>query len=357
MHKNNIGTLRLVGAFLVLFGHSFALSYGMGQSNFLPMEWLRQVTPFKMSIHGFGIVIFFVLSGYLVTKSYALRNNFFEFTESRVLRIYPALIVCLVIMVFVVGPLFTSLPLGEYFSKPLTKRFFFENMTLLNRMITTLPGVFSDNPLRGVNGSLWTLPVEVKMYMGVAVLGLLGVLKSRYFLNCIVLILFLFWPIFSEIHPEHASGLMKNEVIRLAWFFVIGALFYLNFNEKTFTLKRLLIITAIMLYSYGTPAYVLTFSFWVAFLVMWVSFSEKVKLPDLSAKGDFSYGLYLYAFPLQQITLIYFGKNPWIIMGVSLVGAMFFAALSWFFVEKPAMKLKGKIAPKINKFLGIESPK
>ena len=104
---------------------------------------------------------FFAISGFLVTAS-LLKRGLVDYTISRALRIYPALAVCVFATVFILGPALTRLSLSEYFSHPTTWNFL-TNALLFMNMVWTLPGVFESNVLPAVNGSLWTLPVEVSL--------------------------------------------------------------------------------------------------------------------------------------------------------------------------------------------------
>lgn len=149
--KNNFGFIRLLSAIMVITGHMYVLT---GQS-----------APGIMwgGIHGFGVASFFVIGGYLNTKSWTSRPIFKRYFAKRVCRIFPALIVWISFTVFVIGPLTTSLSMKEYICNSLTWKYMLNCFLYINHH---LPGVFENNiASEAVNGSLWCLPVEFLMYL------------------------------------------------------------------------------------------------------------------------------------------------------------------------------------------------
>ena len=167
--ENNFHFLRFLAAALVIFSHSYPLS----GSKFEPFAWLVQYNTFG----GLAVNIFFLISGFLITKSWLDNPNIFQFSMKRILRIMPAFIVAIFFSVFVVGPLVTNLSFKEYIVHPFTKLYLMN--VFMFPIHYNLPGVFVNNPYpNAVNGSLWSLPVELIMYGLVAVLGLLRVFSK-----------------------------------------------------------------------------------------------------------------------------------------------------------------------------------
>ena len=283
--------------------------------------------------------MFFVLSGYLVTRSFENRHNLVAFVEARVLRIYPALWVTLILTVFLLGPMVTSLGTAEYFSNPGTWNYLTHNAKLFPNIVFQLPGVFEENPWKGgVNGSLWTLPIEVRMYVIVAFLGVVGFLRSREIFNLVALLI-VAWYLFL---PEKFYLLhnLKNE--RLGIYFLLGALFYMNRERIRYHWIGLLALGIPMYFSYGGPFYNAAFGVWFAYLILYISFHRTISFPDLGKHGDFSYGLYLYAFPMTQLNILVFGaESPWLIVVLTFLLSMALAMASWFFIENPCLRLKG----------------
>ena len=156
---NNFNLIRFVAATLVLFSHSFALSIGSSDA-----EPLR--ASIGMTWGDIAVDIFFITSGFLIANSFLTRSNVLVFLWSRALRIFPALIIAVLFCVFVIGIAFTSLEPKEYLAHDQTQRYLIKNIMLVGGIEYSLPGVFSENPFsHAVNGSLWTMPYEVKMYM------------------------------------------------------------------------------------------------------------------------------------------------------------------------------------------------
>ena len=165
--RNHFHLLRLAAALLVLFAHCFHLLDRAGDE---PIgRWFLRLDASLL-----GVTMFFFISGFLVARSWDTRGNLPEFLVARALRIAPALWLALGVTVFVLGPLFTTLPLPAYFSDPATWKYLALNAVLRTQYL--LPGVFESNPLPGVNGSLWTIPLEVTLYLILGVVGWAGLL-------------------------------------------------------------------------------------------------------------------------------------------------------------------------------------
>ena len=352
MHNNNINTLRFVGAFLVLFGHSFELTYGHG-GGFDPVsEWLRGVTAYHAKLPGIGVALFFVLSGYLVTRSFENRHNLVAYVEARVLRIFPAVWVALLITVFVIGPAVTSLDLDAYFSHQGTWNYLLTNARLFPGVAFNLPGVFLDNPWPGgVNGSLWTLPVELRMYIIVALLGVLGFLRRTEVFNLVALLI-VAWYFLA---PDNFVLLHELKHERLGVYFLLGALFYMNRETVRYHWLAVAILSAITFLAFGSKFYNLVFAVWFSYVVLYISFHRRIRFPDLGKHGDFSYGLYLYAFPMSQLSIYLLGAaNPWLTALITFVASMILATGSWFLVEKPTLRLKGSFSQVLTRTLARE---
>ena len=149
---NNFNIIRFFAAFAVIYGHMSSI---MGEAAF-PLLGQR--------ISTIGVKILFTFSGYLITKSYLSDPHFGRYMIRRCFRIFPAYIVLILLSALVIGPIFTSLPLTEYFAAPGTWNYIWKN--LLFSPTYTLPGLFEACPYpNAVNGSLWTLPFEFAMYL------------------------------------------------------------------------------------------------------------------------------------------------------------------------------------------------
>lgn len=341
-HSNNIGTLRFIGAFLVLFGHSYHLVGNDGVSDPFSL-WILNFSPQGPYIHGLGVILFFAISGYLVTQSYLNYGNLFKYLLARISRIYPALIVAVLFCAYGVGLIYTTLPKLEYLNHPRVNDYVFVNSTLKSIRFS-LPGVFEDLPVAGgINGSLWTLPVEVRLYVMVAILGVLGILKRTWLFNITAVLgvaAFLYWP------ERMPVGMSPNKPV-LFLSFVLGMFFCLNKKYILPDLKVLLLITGLCvgMRFWDTAAYyddVIAIAFGCA--VLYMGFYCPVRLPRMDRFGDFSYGLYLYAFPVQQMIVAWLGPGqPLRMVCLSFIGTLLLAILSWYLIEQPIMKWVKKL--------------
>ncbi|MCE9537429.1 MAG: acyltransferase, partial [Nitrospirae bacterium] len=217
-HDNNFNLLRIVAAFAVLVTHSFALAIGTGAAE-----------PFRdslgMTMGTMAVDVFFVTSGFLVTGSLLARQNARQFLWARFLRVFPALLVMLLLTVFGLGPLLTSWPLAAYLTDSGTYGYLLKCATLVSGVWYNLPGVFDDNPFKhAVNGSLWSLPYEIRMYAIVLMVWLvcrkLRRVGDRAFLIAIVsaaLAAGLF------VLARHIYGLPTDQFVTLFFMFFSGA--------------------------------------------------------------------------------------------------------------------------------------
>jgi len=324
--------LRVIAALMVVYGHSFPLLPGSGSHEIF-------------IAHGWGIYsgdiavdIFFVVSGFMVSGSYMRRAGLLQFMEARLLRIVPALLVCLLATAYVIGPLVTSLNLRDYLNTPDTWTYVLKNLQFSSDMSFTLPGVFETNPLKAsVNGSLWTLPAEFRMYVVVAIIGAIGLFRHPRVLT----LLFAGMAIIAFVNP----GLLPLHPmwVRLAGFFLLGILVQLA-REQIGISHEAMAALAFMAYLFrGTQLYPYAFAIALAYFCFW--FAYRVKIPSIEAWGDPSYGTYLWGWPLLQLVAWRFpGATPHTAFAVAGIGALILGYLSWHLVERQALRLKSRWA-------------
>src|SRR5687768_16880017 len=257
--------------------------------------------------------MFFAISGYLVTRSWVRHRSFVAYAEARLLRIYPALILA-VALTILLGAVLTTVAAPDFLTSKQTVEYAIHDSTLID-LRYTLPGVFADNPSNAVNGSLWTLPVEMRMYILVAIAGILGVLRFRMLFNvaaAAIVVVYLAWP---------DSPLLADPVhARAAVFFLAGAVLIVNREWIPLTGAGTALLTVATVLASFTGAYDLIFAFAFTYAILWLGFTESVRMPNLAARGDLSYGTYLYAFPVTQVWVQALQPvSPWVVFLFSLV--------------------------------------
>ena len=334
---NNIGTLRLIGALAVLFGHSFVLTEGARFHDPIS-EVTRDVAGYGLGLPGLGVALFFAISGFLVTRSMLRHKSLAAYAEARVLRIYPALILAVALSILL-GLVLTDEGTVEYLTSRYTVDYAIYDSTLID-VRYELPGVFVSNPSHAVNGSLWTLPIEVRMYVLVAFAGVLGILRRRLLFNIVaaaIVSLYLAWP---------ESPLLAEPIhSRAAVFFLAGAALLVNRDWIPITGRGVVALAVASAIASFTAAYDLVFAVTFAYATLWLGFTESVRLPNLAAHGDLSYGTYLYAYPVTQVWVqVLQPVSPWVVFALSLVTVMPLAWMSWHVVEQNALRLKGTVS-------------
>lgn len=337
---NNFDVLRLVAASLVLFSHSYALT-----GNAEPFAEVSGWTFGEV-----GVVMFFAMSGFLIAKSWTDLPQLVPFTVKRALRILPALVVAVSVTVFVIGPLFTTLPLGSYFSDPVTW-LYLVRASLLITFFGTLPGVFEDNPYPdAVNGSLWTLPVEACCYALAAALGTLGLLRRSVLLAAFSCLLVLYVTPLSPFSNAPAGGTTGGNltlVIMLGATFMLGTLAYSLRERLHLSWAIVAALTVLWIATWDGGWVRATGVLAISFSVLVFAFRTPAWLRRLTAPGDVSYGIYVYAFPVQQsVAALWGGVDPLVMFAIAFPVTYCLAFMSWRLVERPALALKRVVAPR-----------
>lgn len=332
--RDNMTLVRLLAALAVLFGHSYALS-GLGMAEEDPVRQLLGQT----YSHFIGVMMFFTLSGLLITLAWQRRPSLAYFLRSRALRILPALIVCVALSALVLGAAMTVLPLAEYFGSAPTWRYIAGNASLVH-LQWTLPGVFQGNPTSDfVNGSLWTLPVESALYLVVAALGVIGLLTRRAWIaSAAIVLVTALW-----LRQPLLSGEQVSIETALIVFFAFGAWCCVNRAWLPLSTPILALLVAAAWLAFGTPLYQPLLALGIAYATLWLAYVPR--LPQ-GRWGDLSYGTYLWGFPVQQTLIATAGiRDPLLIFAICLVPTLILAALSWRLIEQPALRYKHSSRP------------
>lgn len=347
--ENAFDLLRLIAALAVLFSHNF------------PLLGMRE--PSMASGHTLGtiaVLIFFSISGYLVSQSLARSSSLGRFALKRFLRIYPGLVVALLFCALVVGPLFTTLPIEVYLSSDATWRSVlrFFGVTGEDR----LPGVFETNPYPiKVNSSLWTIKYELICYVILGLIGAIASVSTRPSVRR-----WTFAGIFSValivLTLATVQGVSVGQVLGRLWGVKVGREFeyfarnfadfaaafffgaYIAESCSTILHRREIVVMAAVSIAVAIvlPQMGPMVPFAICVVSLWVATVAPRFIARLTRGEDLSYGVYIYAFPVQQSVVALGGGTTgyWGTLVSSLVVTLALAALSWRLVEKPSLELK-----------------
>lgn len=332
---NHFNLIRICAATAVMISHAFAVVTGDDMA-----EPLRAAT--KFSLGQYAVAVFFGVSGLLIARSFDRRASFLHFLVARVLRLYPALFVALLLTAFVLGPLITGLDSTAYFSARETWVYVPVNLTLAFRS-NVLPGVFTTNPLAGiVNAPLWSLFYEVTCYGFVVLAGFAGLLRHKG-LFAIFLAAVAGAHIVS-VFTEPAGGIaFKLDLLGFVGFpFALGMAAYVWRDRlrlgAAFAALLWLAPVATLLIPILTPFLASAIMLALVYTTFWLALVPKGPLLRYNALGDFSYGVYIFAYPIQQ-TLELQGVTTTPLGNMLLTAPLMLgcAALSWHFVESPSL--------------------
>lgn len=334
--ENNFDLLRLIAALMVLITHSFALTATSGAA------WTALFAGYEPS--RLAVYAFFVISGFLVAGSLE-RRGILRYFEARALRIYPALAVMCLLTVFVLGPLLTELPLTEYMTSWSTYSYLQNIISYKTQFV--LPGLFPHVPYPGtVNGSLWTIPMELFCYVLLAMLYIAGRASLRLSALLVAAVAGFLIGNFAGgpgMAPMVLFGTTEvMPVLQYGLFFFVGAVFWHHRGAIRISPLFAGVAAAGFIASGGTPAAPFLLYVWLPYLLMCLAYGPKVGHATLKKVGDLSYGTYLYAFPIQQAIMQLAGARmgPWGLSASAGICSMALAWLSWRYVESPALRLK-----------------
>ena len=331
---NMLTIIRWVLASAVMFSHAYEFAPYLPGAAADPS---RMILPFPVS--RLAVLLFFSLSGFLVTGS-LIRRGVAEFAIARALRLVPGLWTMLVVTTLILGFAFNSGTFADLLRSSSLHHYIGNNLLLLGRAYD-LDGVFVRNRMPTVvNGSLWTIPQEVRCYAALAVVGSLGLLVSRRALTTI----FVGSVLVDLLVPADAVAFL-TEPRPLAVSFFFGVLLYL-WRERVFLswpLAVAMVGGALMIPAGSVAEIGVGFAGAYAVLVVAILVPNRAKVVS-GALPDYSYGIYIYGFPAQQAAAaLGLGITPLnnFAMGLSLTLPL--AALSWHLVERPALKLKPRL--------------
>lgn len=342
--------MRLFLSASVLLSHTFSTAYGKHAADELyagPASGpLRMILP-----------MFFALSGFLVAGSMRRCRTIVKFMGLRVIRIYPALAVEVLLSALIIGPILTSLPLKQYFTDPQFWRYL---LNATGHITFYLPGVFASNPKpHVVNGQLWTVPFELLCYISLGVLIILGAQKRRVLLPLGTAALIMF----CVLQAGYRDGWNFTENYRplsgplLVLCFLAGVTIH---SYKDVIPMNGLLFVGSLLFSLALLSVVPNGGYIAVLFMAYVTVYLGVLNPKrvgIIKGADYSYGIFLYGYVVQQsvMAVVPWAREWYWNFLICLPASVIMAALSWHIIEKPAMKLKGLLTTMEDRYLGFRA--
>ena len=338
-HDNFFTPLRFIFAYMVLIGHSFVV---IGGTSSAEPHIFYQFTLSYMAVN-----FFFIASGFLVTGSMLYRKDPASYGSARILRIYPGLLVHVLIIMLLFGPLTTSLPLKEYFTHPdMLKQPFLVLSFAETKM--ALPGILPDNKEHIASATLWTLRYEVMAYIGTLIAFMLGLLKHRWLLFAQFAVFALALPICKYLGVFDELPATVQSLLRFGTAYGLGAAIYGYRDKIKFHWLGLPILTLLTAVFHAYVFFEVFLDLLLAYILFFLAYAKAPRFDFLKKFNDISYGLYIYHWAvLQGIHMAWPQLNVWQLMIISSPIAIILASLSWRFVEKPAIAYKDKFTRKI----------
>lgn len=330
--------LRLSLSLIVIFWHSNGIvggAYGGGERS-----------PGLQLFARIAVPLFFTLSGFLVSSSLERLNDVPRFLVNRFLRVLPALTCVVVLSALVLGPIFTTLSLRDYLTSAGFARYF---LNLLGSAQYYLPGVFAAHEPSEVNRSLWTIPLELQCYLLLGGVYLAGGFRRTGFLVAALVVLTAVCAWVYRDYSYAAAPTVPGRLVML--YFLAGTIVY-RLRDRlpggpTIAAATLVVAWAMLADIRTTFASPLV----LAYAMAAIGCTAPRKLP-IVFDGDYSYGLYLYGMPVQQTLMALFGPMPlWVHFPLSVVATGACAAVSWHWIERPALALKSRFHRR-----GVERP-
>lgn len=328
---NGLGAMRLVLAASVIMWHSFPLT---GTT----IEW----RPLEQLVSSFRVDTFFAITGFLVLRSWERRPHIRNYVRGRLFRILPAFWVNLVVTALLIAPIAMMLSGGSVsalFEGPDNAFAYIGKNASTWILGFDIAGTPAGVPYPGVwNGSLWMIPWEMLGYLGILILGVLGLSGKRRVILGLALAAWL--AVLANAFGVLPGGWYSETASRFGLMLLSGSTLYVYRYKIRYSGNIALIALGLFAVSGFLPDYRLLAAPMLAYLIFWAAL--KLTSPKFRPKNDLSFGIFLYGFPVQQ-TLLLAGwpvMNPLLFGLAGLACTIPFAAASWFFIEKPAGALK-----------------
>lgn len=338
--NNNFNVVRMLAAYMVIYAHAYTI-----QPN---GKWDIICTVSKCTHAGqIAVFIFTFLSGIYIMKSLFYEESVCIFYLKRFMRIWPMLLLA-VLGVIWMGAIFTTLPVKDYFLSAEVRRYFVKNLWMVENE-HFLPGVFANHANGGVNGVLWFITFQARIYLIMGILKSMGLFEERMRSNAALLSIMTWAMAMPQSLPLIGSNraLWGNEDFpQYVVTFIIGAIVFLNYPAlkiKFWHVTAIIIVClAIRMPENSLPCWAIT----GCFAALWLGtnkFVMKFKIPD------YSYGIFLFAWPISQIYVELFPKaKTWMNILFTIVCSTFWAMVLNVTFEKKVHMATEKITGRMS---------
>jgi len=336
-HDNFFTPLRLIFASLVVIGHAYVIV--LGGSEHEPRVFYHYTFSY------IAVNMFFIASGFLVTKSMLYRGDSASFISARALRIYPALIVHVLFVMLFVGPFVTNLPLKEFFTSP---DWYLQPVKVLSFIDSkmAMPGIFSTNAEQIGSGALWTLRYEFLAYIGTWLLFLIGGLRHKWMIAAQFILPSLAWVLGQHFGIFDRLPATFESLGRFGIAYGLGAALYAYREKLSFHILLIPVFLGLTWLLRGHIAILEVFmNMMLAWGVMIAAYMHAPKLAWAQKLSDVSYGIYIYHWAVLQSLFYFFPSlKVWPLIIAGYIITLILSQLSWHIVEKPTLRLKGPTA-------------
>ncbi|MGE8130027.1 acyltransferase family protein [Methylobacterium sp. NPDC080182] len=324
--------MRIGLAAMIVLWHTVIVSYGIEAQRWLILGPSRPIWAMILPM-------FFALSGFLVSGSLERSRTIVGFLGLRLIRIFPALAVESTIAMMIVGALFTYYPLQKYFTDP---GFWSYTLNMIGVVRYYLPGVFTDNPTTQVNAQLWTLPYELYCYILISLFYIIGFYRSEKLIlfGCLVMQVLVMITIYTR--TQFDEGTVRGPVLVLS--FLYGAYLYRVRDRVPYSAPIFFACAIAMVGFLYLPIFNALSALPAAYVTIYLGMRNPTRSAIVSS-GDYSYGIFLYGFPIQQAVSAVFPdlRQWWINFLISTPIIISVAYFSWHCIEKRALPLRGPL--------------
>lgn len=340
-HDNFFTPLRILMAIMVVFGHAYVVQVGASQAE--PNIF------YNYSFSYTAVNAFFIASGFLVSKSMMYRQKLSDYSSARILRIFPALFVHVLIVTFVIGLMLTTLPKMQYLmhpdvlSQPL-KVLSFQDTRII------LPGVFEANSEPHGSAALWTLRYEVLAYIGTAIAFSVGFMKRRWMIAAPFFIMAALYAFTERTGILVDMPATLTSLMRFGLAYGLGAAIFAYQDKIKLYWPAIPVLLGATALLNGMPEMEIMGNITLAYIIFTLAYMHCPKLDGLKKLSDTSYGIYIYHWVFLQVMILQLPAMHPIALGfLALIVSVLAAYASWIWIEKPALKLKGRFAKRLER--------